>query len=324
MRRVRVVPIIRGMLLATACTSCCALAGDPPRLAEQAALDFLAVEVPKWSQEHRCFSCHNNGDAARALYRALNEHRRVSPQALADTSRFLSQPRQWDRNGPDGPFSDRQLARIQFGAALVEAHDAQCVTDRLAFERAAELIAQDQRADGSWAIQGTADIGSPATYGPAISTWLACRTLQQADPQRYAAAAAKAEAWFINRHVQTVLDAAAVLLGLQMSANTKAAAVRQRSLELIRRGESRTGGWGPYVNSPPEPFDTAVVLLALAPHAAAPEIRAMIARGRDYLAGSQEPDGGWPATTRPPGGESYAQRISTTGWAALALIATSR
>ena len=47
----------------------------------------------------------------------------------------------------------------------------------------------------------------------------------------------------------------------------------------------------------------------------------MIRRGRGFLIQEQNPDGSWPETTRPPGAESYAQRISTTGWATLALLA---
>jgi len=46
----------------------------------------------------------------------------------------------------------------------------------------------------------------------------------------------------------------------------------------------------------------------------------MISRAKDYLVGSQNSDGSWPETTRPPNGESYAQRISTTAWALLALL----
>ena len=30
-------------------------------------VDYLKVEVPKWKAEHPCYSCHNNGDATRAL-----------------------------------------------------------------------------------------------------------------------------------------------------------------------------------------------------------------------------------------------------------------
>jgi hypothetical protein len=48
-----------------------------------------------------------------------------------------------------------------------------------------------------------------------------------------------------------------------------------------------------------------------------------MARARVFLIATQQPDGGWPATTRPPGGQSYAQHISTTGWATLALLLTN-
>ena len=48
----------------------------------------------------------------------------------------------------------------------------------------------------------------------------------------------------------------------------------------------------------------------------------MIVRGRAFLLTQQQPDGSWIETTRPPGNVSYAQRISTTGWATLALLAT--
>ena len=47
---------------------------------------------------------------------------------------------------------------------------------------------------------------------------------------------------------------------------------------------------------------------------------AAIARGRQFLIDRQLPDGSWPETTRPSGQESYAQRISTAGWATLALL----
>jgi hypothetical protein len=47
-----------------------------------------------------------------------------------------------------------------------------------------------------------------------------------------------------------------------------------------------------------------------------------IASGRSFLLSLQVADGSWPETTRPSNQESYAQRISTTGWALLALIDT--
>jgi hypothetical protein len=66
-----------------------------------------------------------------------------------------------------------------------------------------------------------------------------------------------------------------------------------------------------------ESFDTAVVLLALRKLN-----KLATARGRAFLIASQRPDGGWPETTRPPGGQSYAQHISTSAWATLALLLT--
>jgi hypothetical protein len=91
---------------------------------------------------------------------------------------------------------------------------------------------------------------------------------------------------------------------------------------LVKKGQARNGGWGPYTNSPPESFDTAVVLLGLTRHAALEGTKAVIQRGRAYLLSAQQADGSWPETTRPSGSESYAQRVSTTAWATLALMAT--
>ncbi len=50
----------------------------------------------------------------------------------------------------------------------------------------------------------------------------------------------------------------------------------------------------------------------------------MARRGRAFLIAEQRADGSWPETTRPTGGESYAQRISTAGWAAMALLLTAK
>src|SRR5260370_35108678 len=83
---------------------------------------------------------------------------------------------------------------------------------------------------------------------------------------------------------------------------------------MILRAQSSDGGWGPHPMAAAEPFDTAVVLLALREPAA-------VARGRAFLIARQRPDGGWPETTRPPGAQSYAQHISTSAWATLSLLA---
>ncbi len=119
-----------------------------------------------------------------------------------------------------------------------------------------------------------------------------------------------------------MLDAAAVLLGLEGGTDADAVAQRRRCREIIEKGQAKDGGWGPYVTAPPEAFDTAVVLLALVQFKDDKALQERRKRGRDFLLSMQRPDGSWPETTRPAGAESYAQRISTTAWATLALLAS--
>jgi hypothetical protein len=291
-----------------------------PLTPEDRALAYLAREVPAWSAKNKCYSCHNNGDAARALYVAKRLWYSVPDKALADTSRWLAKPVGWDHNGGDTPNKDKVLARIQFAAALVEAIDAGQVKGKQALASAAELVAEEQRKDGSWKIGAEGTIGAPATHGDVLATQFARRTLQRADQKRYKDAIARADRWLRKAPVKNVLNAAAVLLSLGDADDPIAAARRKECLALIGKGEDKNGGWGPYVTSSPEPFDTAVVLLALLRLPKKREHKAMIRRGRAFLVSTQLLDGSWPETTRPAGADSYAERISTTGWATLALL----
>lgn len=308
--------------LAVALTGLLADSGRAHSTAESLALSYLAREVPRWARENKCYSCHNNGDAARALYTAMRRSYSVPSKALDDTSRWLERPEQWDHNGGEGPYSDKKLARIQFAGALMDALETGCVKDRQALIRAAELVVEHQDQDGSWQVVAPGTLGSPATYGTCLATYQARRVLQTADAGRYRTAIAGADQWLRKTAVRSVLDAAAVLLAMHGSADSDACAQQRQCLELIRKGESEKGGWGPYVHSPPEPFDSAVVLLALSRYAGQEQVKPMIQRGRAYLVSAQQRDGSWLETTRPRGAESYAQRLSTTGWATLALLAT--
>ncbi|MBI1915108.1 MAG: hypothetical protein HYS12_10275 [Planctomycetes bacterium] len=289
---------------------------------EQRAVAFLSREVPRWPIANHCFSCHNNGDAARALYVADRLTGTVPAAALDATTRWLGRPDGWKHNGGEGPFNDPVLARVQFAAALATAIETGHQRDRSSLRRAADLLLADQRPDGTWPIDAEDGVGSPASYANSLAAAVARHTLRLAGPQRYRRPIARIDAWMRKKEVYNVVDAAAVLLGVDGAVDAPARAQRRRCLELIGKGQSKDGGWGPYVKAPPESFDTAVVLLALAPLAESAEVEAMRARGRAFLVSLQEVDGGWPATTRPPGAESYAQRLSTTGWATLALLAT--
>jgi hypothetical protein len=118
------------------------LGGPPgPPAAESKALAFLAREVPLWSRENHCFSCHNNGDAARALLAARKKGHTLPDKALDDTLAFLARPERWDRNGVDAAFRDKRLARLQFANALAASVAAGAVADRSILLRAARRLA---------------------------------------------------------------------------------------------------------------------------------------------------------------------------------------
>ena len=300
---------------------------DPARI-EQRAVAFLSQEVPRWRREHACYSCHNNGDAVRALVAASSRGHDVRA-ALDDSLRWLAAPSRWDSNaGGEGGGDDKRLARIQFGTAVVKAADASLLpADAVA--KAAAIVAADQHADGGWRLDSSDSIGSPATYGAALATALARRVLGRASPADYQAAIERADGWLRNVKPVNTPDAAAVLFGLRGATDEPARTLRASALQFLEKGQGRNGGWGPYSTVPAEPFDTALAILAL--HEAGPESAptftleqrlTAIARGREYLVRQQQPDGSWVETTRPSGQESYAQRISTSAWALLAVLET--
>ena len=109
------------------------------RQPEARAVAFLVGEVPRWSVENKCYSCHNNGDAARALFTARQWGFEVPDSALRDTIDWLTKPDRWEHNGGEGEFSDKRLASIQFAAALRTAIDTGLVRDRVSLKQAAEL-----------------------------------------------------------------------------------------------------------------------------------------------------------------------------------------
>ena len=286
---------------------------------EMRAVAFLSREVPRWRREHPCYSCHNNGDAARALITA-SKHGHDVGSALADTLTWLRVPGQWDKPTAKGGIDDKPLARIQFAGALRLAVDAG-LAPAAAWEDAVRLVAADQRSDGSWQLDSSQSLGSPTTYGTALATASALRMLRAVERRDVAPAIAKAEAWLRRMTVETVVDAASVVLGLEHPTDG-GRAQHARALDMIRKAQAPNGGWGPYITSPPQVFDTALVMLAVSELPPDLEWTAAIGRARAFLLDEQLDDGSWPETTRPANQESYAQRISTTGWALLALLQT--
>ena len=289
-------------LLLHACTLCLT-AAEP---ATERALTYLSAEVPKWPQENACFSCHNNGDGARALYAAG----RLKP--LASTTRWLRKPDEWDKGKSDSPGSDKTLARYQFTTALLAAVESGAVPDRALLTSAAATLAGLQQPDGSWRVEDEGEApGSPVTWGTTLATYFVRDVLKRAGG--HDGTVRLSGKWLLRSQRRYVIDEAAVLLAFP-----KDAAIRKRALDRFAKAQTSDGGWGPRAHAPAEVFDTAVVILALQ---AAGE-RTMVRQGRDFLLRNQQPTGGWIETTRPSGSSSYAQHVSTTAWATLALLAT--
>lgn len=292
------------------------------------AVSYLVAEVPRWRQEHPCYSCHNNGDAARALVTAAGNGYQVG-SSIDDTVAWISTPERWDSNARRGGSEELPLARIQFASALM----SMVAWGRAgpdAVERAAALLVGHQRDDGSFRLSDSQILGNATFYGTALATSMAHRVLAAAKTDAAKNAAARARGWLRTVEAASVLDAASVLLGLERDGDAEAIAKRQQALGVLKRGQGPDGGWGPYVTSPSEVFDTALALMALVmvrnvealygPAYSRSEIESAIAAARKYLESSQNPDGSWVETTRPSGGESYAQRISTSAWALQALL----
>ena len=87
--------------------------------AENRAVAFLSREVPRWKRENDCYSCHNNGDAARALL--LAAARALGGSALDDRLDWLRQPARWDHNKTQRGVDDKPLARVQLRPPLQSA-----------------------------------------------------------------------------------------------------------------------------------------------------------------------------------------------------------
>jgi hypothetical protein len=291
--------------------------------AEARALGYLTREVPAWREKHACGSCHNNGDGARALFRGLKLGHAVPGEALATTREWLRQPVEWEKAPGEPGTSDVKLARLQFASALREAVEAGAVEDKGLLKQVAKTLAADQDADGAWRISQQASLGSPVAWGPYVATWMARKALASADRASFAGELAKAEAFLVAQPARNVMDAAASALALGDAASEAARARAEEALGQLRRAQTGDGGWGPYAGAAPEVFDTALALLALAQRGDERD-REHVRRGREFLLRSQLEGGGFKETTRPSGYQSYAQHVSTTGWAALALLETAQ
>ena len=256
------------------------------------ALQFLAGEVAAWERDNHCYSCHNNGDGARALM--------LAGRSLdAGTLAWLQLPQQWDQKAKSPGASDLKLARLQFFVAAAAAKRAGLTTNADSLREAERLILADQAKDGCWVVDTGELAGGPVTWGSALATALIYRSLSEEQE----AARERAAHCLLQKQGGFVVDMAALLLAFP--ANAAAA-------QSLLAAQGSDGGWGVRARRPAEVFDTAIALLALG---------GKNSRARNFLVGRQLENGAWPETTRPAGAQSYAHAISTSAWAAMALLA---
>jgi len=287
---------------------------------------FLRTSLPKW----------RSGDAIRALLEAGARGYEIG-NSLDETLSFLKKPATWDQYKAPSGFDDKRLLRLQFASALAvaERHGKAASTD---LEAAAKLLVADQAADGSWTLDQSPSLGSPATYGPILATWSPILATWSARTSLIASGMlpdhftiVQADRWLRGLTVETVFEASSLLLALDLTGDVMADGLRRTALGIVRTGQAPNGGWGPAASTPPQVFDTALAVLALSALNVEPriarstyrpeELLAAIARGKTFIESQQQADGSWPETTRPAGQKSDIQRISTTAWALLALLA---
>jgi hypothetical protein len=249
--------------------------------------------------------------------------------ALTSTLAFLNNPAGWSANKTHHGEADQGLARLQFAAALAAAGEKDASPSTALIE-AAKLIVADQKPDGSWVPDDSGGMGTPLTYGTTVATWVARWTLIASGRQPDDFSVAQTDRWLRTVEIGNVFDAAGALLGLGVTSDVMADKQRAACLGTIRRAQQESGGWGPEAGSPATAFDTSLVMIALQQLESDPrlarstyrieELREAVAKARAYLAAQQEADGGWPPTVRAGAKATPELRLSTTGWALVALL----
>ena len=66
-----------------------------PGQAMRRAYDYLSIESLSWSRENGCFSCHNDGDAFRALLAYRKEPQAFPALPWQSLLNWLDRPEEW-------------------------------------------------------------------------------------------------------------------------------------------------------------------------------------------------------------------------------------
>ena len=186
------------------------------------------------------------------------------PSVAGGDDPLADRPADWDHNGGDGPFNDKRLARVVFTTSLETAVATRWIEDRSTLVRAAEAGARPGR---GWVLAArgrgrdglAGDLRPPA--GDIPGPQFAVLGRQRPVPRRHRARRRLALEPG-DSHDRRRLGVPAGRR--ESSAPAGNAPHTGGASTCCARGQSNDGGWGPRTSSPPEPFDTALALLALA------------------------------------------------------------
>ena len=78
------------------------------------AIEFLGSQVPAWPRENQCFSCHHQGDGARALASARAQGWKLPVETLDSSQQWLEKLEDWYLQKGDPNAKDPLLADLQF------------------------------------------------------------------------------------------------------------------------------------------------------------------------------------------------------------------
>ncbi len=208
---------------------------SPKATAEERAVAFLTREVPRWTRENHCVSCHNNGDAARALYEASRAGFAVPPEVLADTTAWLARPDGWNRDGGKGGVSDKRLrgSRSPLPSRRRRAPDGCAIARHFGMLQPSSPVIRPTTAHGGWRASRHPDRPRRTASRWRLS-WHA-RRLDAADPSRFRAAIRRADGWLLCCEPVTVADASVALMVIAAGAPTDAEARRRQALSFLAR-----------------------------------------------------------------------------------------
>ena len=274
----------RVLALFLAVTALAVRADDPApptegrvRAALTRSLDFLAREGDQWMNDRDCNACHH-------MPELIWSQREAQRRGLAIDGKKFAEIVEWtEERAKKAKASDESLAFLKLALPDTAAPEI------------TKLIVDGQQADGTWKpggqFAGGQRRGAPEATENAARLFLLALATQEADQPATEAARTKA-AELIGKNepaksVETLVFR--TLYARRFGPPEEAVARRGEILQL----QHPDGGWGWMIGEAlSDPLATGEVLYVLqqAPEASCADA---IARGREWLLGSQREDGGW-------------------------------